>query len=401
MELTKIEDILARINSLVDGWKSMDAVPAIERDVVLASLRDLYSQLLDMRGDESLAASVAETIAATPSVEHKPEAVESPAQAAPEEVATETTPAEEAVESAEEPIKSVAEEDPFADIFDIEALLGLSDEERSTPESEAPAIEVPEAVVSAPAEVAPAPAPIPAPAEVAPAPAPIPAPAEVAPAPAPIPAPAEVAPAPAPIPAPAEVAPAPAPMNMGGGLFDIEDIPVRKKTNRKIISLYNTAPASAPVAEQTPEAKPVEQPRVEPKSEPKPAPSPAPSPAPAPRPTPRPMSQPTVTEAPKRLGDILGGGVTTLADKLVDDSQPTPAMSRITDLRKAIGINDKFLMVRDLFDGDVARYEDTIDTLNEFDDLDDCMIYIIENFAWNPDLEGAKLLVSLIERKLA
>lgn len=372
MELTKIEDILARINSLVDGWKSMDAVPAIERDVVLASLRDLYSQLLDMRGDESLAASVAETIAATPSVEHKPEAVELPAEAevAAEEVATEKTPAEEAA-PAEEPIKSVVEEDPFADIFDIEALLGLSDEERSTPENEAPAIEAPEAVVSTPAEVAPAPAPIPAPAEVAPA--------------------------------PAEVAPAPAPMNMGGGLFDIEDIPVRKKTNRKIISLYNTAPASAPVAEQTPEAKPVEQPRVEPKSEPKPEPTPAPSPAPAPapRPTPRPMPQPTVTEAPKRLGDVLGGGVTTLADKLVDDSQPTPAMSRITDLRKAIGINDKFLMVRDLFDGDVARYEDTIDTLNEFDDLDDCMIYIIENFAWNPDLEGAKLLVSLIERKLA
>lgn len=360
MELTKIEDILARINSLVDGWKSMDAVPAIERDVVLASLRDLYSQLLDMRGDESLAASVAETIAATPSVEHKPEAAESPAQAAPEEVAAETAPAEVAVESAEEPIKSVAEEDPFADIFDIEALLGLSDEERSTPESEAPAIEAPEAVVNTPAEVAPASAPIPA---------------------------------------PAEVAPAPAPMNMGGGLFDIEDIPVRKKTNRKIISLYNTAPASAPVAEHAPEAKPVEQPRVEPK--PAPTPTPKPAPAPAPRPTPRPMPQPTVTEAPKRLGDVLGGGVTTLADKLVDDSQPTPAMSRITDLRKAIGINDKFLMVRDLFDGDVARYEDTIDTLNEFDDLDDCMIYIIENFAWNPDLEGAKLLVSLIERKLA
>lgn len=361
MELTKIEDILARINSLVDGWKSMDAVPAIERDVVLASLRDLYSQLLDMRGDESLAASVAETIAATPSVEHKPEAVELPAEAevAAEEVAAETTPAEVAVESAEEPIKSVVEEDPFADIFDIEALLGLSDEERSTPESEAPAIEAPaieapEAVVSAPAEVAPA----------------------------------EVAPA-----------PAPAQMNVGGGLFDIEDIPVRKKTNRKIISLYNTAPASAPVAEHAPEAKPVEQPRVEPK--PAPTPTPKPAPAPAPKPTPRPMPQPTVTEAPKRLGDVLGGGVTTLADKLVDDSQPTPAMSRITDLRKAIGINDKFLMVRDLFDGDVARYEDTIDTLNEFDDLDDCMIYIIENFAWNPDLEGAKLLVSLIERKLA
>jgi hypothetical protein len=58
-------------------------------------------------------------------------------------------------------------------------------------------------------------------------------------------------------------------------------------------------------------------------------------------------------------------------------------------------------MIRDLFDGNADKYEDTINTLNEFEDLDECMIYIVENFAWNPDLEGAKLLVSLIERKLA
>ena len=91
----------------------------------------------------------------------------------------------------------------------------------------------------------------------------------------------------------------------------------------------------------------------------------------------------------------------TLADKMVDDTAPMPAMNRINDLRKAIGLNDRFLMIRDLFAGDAARYEDTIDTLNEFDDLDECMIYIVENFAWNPDSEGAKMLVSLIERKLS
>ena len=101
------------------------------------------------------------------------------------------------------------------------------------------------------------------------------------------------------------------------------------------------------------------------------------------------------------MGDVLGGTTTTLADKMADDSAPTAAFNRITDLRKAIGLNDKFLMIRDLFDGDAARYEDTITTLNEFDDLDECMIYIVENFVWNPDSEGAKLLVSLIERKLA
>ena len=179
---------------------------------------------------------------------------------------------------------------------------------------------------------------------------------------------------------------------------------MRTRSSRKMISLY-TSPFAAetkpkaeepkvePVAKQEPKAEPtiVPEPKVEAKPEPAPVPTPAPAPAP--------VAQPTAE--PVRLGDVLGGKTTTLADKMADDSAPTAAFNRITDLRKAIGLNDKFLMIRDLFDGDAARYEDTITTLNEFDDLDECMIYIVENFVWNPDSEGAKLLVSLIERKLA
>lgn len=180
-----------------------------------------------------------------------------------------------------------------------------------------------------------------------------------------------------------EPEPTPEP-KVGGGLFDIDDIPVRTKAGRKMIALYN-----APVA---------------PKAEPKTAPEPAPIPEPisAPIPEPEPVVEPVqAVEAPKRLADVLGSGVTVLGDKIAADEAPTTPFNRITDLRKAIGLNDKFLMIRDLFGGDAAMYEDTIDRLNEFDDLDECMIFIVENFRWNPDSEGAKLLVSLIERKLA
>jgi hypothetical protein len=118
-------------------------------------------------------------------------------------------------------------------------------------------------------------------------------------------------------------------------------------------------------------------------------------PAPAPQPVVAPQE-----EAPQRLGDVIAKNVTTLADKMAEE-QPTAAYNRITDIRKAIGLNDKFLMIRDLFGGDAARYEATIDTLDEFEDLDECIIYIVENFRWNPDLEASKLLISLIERKLA
>lgn len=175
--------------------------------------------------------------------------------------------------------------------------------------------------------------------------------------------------------------------NNGGGLFAIEDIPVRKKSSRKMISLYNSAPAAP--------ARKAESPATQ-------------QPATAPQysaPTPQPVTQPVTTAAdipaPQRLGDVLGSGVKVVGDVATLDNEPIAPMNKITDLRKAIGVNDKFLLLRDLFAGDVALYERTIDALNRFEDLDECMIFIVENFSWNPDSEGAKMLVELIERKLS
>ena len=73
----------------------------------------------------------------------------------------------------------------------------------------------------------------------------------------------------------------------------------------------------------------------------------------------------------------------------------------VTDLRRAIGINDKFLLIRDLFGGDGEAYEEAIATLNAFDDFDECMIHIAENYAWNPNSDGAKFMMELLERKFA
>lgn len=196
-----------------------------------------------------------------------------------------------------------------------------------------------------------------------------------------------------------DIAPEPAPEptpepKIGGGLFDIEDIPVRTKSGRKMIALYNTPTTPAePIAEEVVPEYVAEPAAVAPETATETA---AETPSEPVRP-----AEPAAAEAPKRLADVLGSGVKVLGDKMAAEETATPQFNRISDLRKAIGLNDKFLMIRDLFGGDAARYEDTIDTLNEFDDLDECMIYIVENFRWNPDSEGAKLLVSLLERKLA
>lgn len=311
MELKKIEDRLSRLSTLVEGWRRVDRVPRIERDMALEELRRVYDEILG--SDTTDVTIIAEESTA-------------------EEGSAE--PEEEASESERETTESVADVgDAFDDALDIDALLGLdaSDDEPKPEPIVTPALE-----------------------------------------PAPM---SEPKPAPAPVPAPKK----------GGGLFDIDDIPVRTKSSRKMIALYNTP--STPI-ESKPEL------RVQ-YNEPE-----AVEEAPAPVVTAAP-TEVTPVEQPKRVADVLGGSVTVLGDAMAGDDTPTTPFNRIDDIRKAIGLNDKFLMIRDLFGGDEQKYEDTIDTLNEFEDLDECMIYIVENFRWNPDSEGAKLLVSLIERKLA
>lgn len=103
------------------------------------------------------------------------------------------------------------------------------------------------------------------------------------------------------------------------------------------------------------------------------------------------------------LADAMAQNATTLADTIAAPAALGEEInhSHIRSLRKAIGINDKFLMIRDLFGGDGDLYEQTLDALDEFESFDDCLLYIAENHPeWNPDSEGAKFLTQLLERKL-
>lgn len=110
-----------------------------------------------------------------------------------------------------------------------------------------------------------------------------------------------------------------------------------------------------------------------------------------------------VEEAPAQvvLGDVLSGEQTTLADNLAEQTiDVATAASASMSLRSAIGINDKYILLRDLFAGDSDYYERAIDRLDEFDSLDEAMLYIYDNFHWNPNSEGARLLMELLARKL-
>mgnify|MGYP003290164031 CR=1 FL=1 len=346
MKFDNIKHSAQRLNSLIDGWQTNGEIPRIERDLALDEIRRLYDQLLDI--DTSIP-EVADAPMSAPIV--APVVVDM-AENTAEEVASEEIAAIEDVASVAEPAvvdvaEPVAVEEDEEEPLDIDALLGLS----------SVAVATTVAATAAPVEAVAEPnAPIAE--EVA---VEQPVAAEV------VAAPVEESIA-EPIVTPEESS------ATNGELFAMEDIPVSRGNGRKIISIYNTAgmaAATATAATTNSAADAIASPQA------------------------------PVEEQPKRIADVLASDKKVLAEKIASAEKPTTPFHRITDLRKAIGINDKFLMIKDLFGGDVARYEATIDTLNEFEDLDDCMIYIVENFSWNPDSEGAKLLVSLIERKLS
>ncbi len=169
-------------------------------------------------------------------------------------------------------------------------------------------------------------------------------------------------------------------------LFGEAELPVKPKLDKKaILSLYGDEPAPVKAPEQTP---PVAAPVVPP-------------------PASQPVAPPAVSEEPVQvLGDVLGNGGQTVGDVYSGQGQKADVASvigsgKVDGIRKAIGINDKFLIIRNLFDGDSTVYESVMATLDGFDDLDEALIYIHENFNWNPDNEAVKLIIDLLTRKLS
>jgi hypothetical protein len=81
-------------------------------------------------------------------------------------------------------------------------------------------------------------------------------------------------------------------------------------------------------------------------------------------------------------------------------SKKAAGIGRVSDIRKAIGINDRYLMIRDLFGGDAAAFDEAVVRLNGFDDLNDAMLFIHDTYRWDNNSDASKLMVDVLVRKL-
>lgn len=89
-----------------------------------------------------------------------------------------------------------------------------------------------------------------------------------------------------------------------------------------------------------------------------------------------------------------------IAKKNVKKDVSTKMQSKpIKDINAAIGLNDKFIFIRELFGGDKEHYHETIQILNNFDTFENALEFLNQNFDWDEDDENVIRLRELVSRK--
>lgn len=423
MNIKLIKSEIEKLSLMLSAWEQSEQVSAIERDIVLDKLKKIYDAVcFDTAIGENTPIEPTEPIAPVPAVEENDEESDEKEVEVELIFADDEFPEEDLVD--EEEIEEEIEEMEQPSATDIiaatvaNALAGATIAETLTePTPEEPS--VPEVIVVEPAKeeetiivepaieetivVEPAPIEVELPHEETPVVIPEPEPVAV-PEEKPIEKPAEK-----PIEKPIEEKPAKKAAREMNSLFNMDEVRRQPRSkHQRMMSIYNSEPKQEKVvdiskifnldidepAEATPaevapvETKPVAKPIAEPVTKPKPVEVP--------------VAKPIVEEKPQTLADAIPA-TQTLADVITAPTALAEEINnaRVRSLRDGIGLNDKFLMIRDLFDGDGVAYDEAINALDAMETFDDCMIHIIENYAWNPDSEGSKFIMQLLERKLS
>lgn len=115
-----------------------------------------------------------------------------------------------------------------------------------------------------------------------------------------------------------------------------------------------------------------------------------------------------VEPAPKEINDTVKDELDSLNDRLkVVKTELSDILtdSPIKDLKKAIGVNDRFLFINELFRGDEAMYERSIKTINSFSIYPEAEYWIRRELktklGWSDQQEVVRQFDQLIRRRFA
>lgn len=97
----------------------------------------------------------------------------------------------------------------------------------------------------------------------------------------------------------------------------------------------------------------------------------------------------------------------TKTEKKIEKKEDGTAVKKITkpaitDIKAAIGLNDRFQFCNELFDGNITEYNIAIENFNSSENLESAMEYfnsLQHLYNWDMEKESAKRLLNLVERR--
>ena len=105
------------------------------------------------------------------------------------------------------------------------------------------------------------------------------------------------------------------------------------------------------------------------------------------------------TEANQRLGDSFSKEK-SLNDMVSDHNNLEFKLSNrpVASIQAAIGINDRFQYIRELFDGSGEKFSETVKTLDSMNHISEAVNFLQQNFKWKKNETSLKF-VNLVKRR--
>jgi hypothetical protein len=119
---------------------------------------------------------------------------------------------------------------------------------------------------------------------------------------------------------------------------------------------------------------------------------------------------PTLALKQQEINETIASNAESLNDKLKSVASHTEVghtikVSPVKDLRKAIGINDRYLFISELFRGDEIMYDRSIKTINGFNIYGEAEFWIKRELklklGWNDKNEAVHIFDQLIKRRFS
>lgn len=122
----------------------------------------------------------------------------------------------------------------------------------------------------------------------------------------------------------------------------------------------------------------------------------------------KPTDRFTLSQKSREINDVIGSGSSSLNDRLrseVADLKSTLNDSPVRDLKKAIGVNDRYVFINQLFRGDEVMYERSLKTINGFRILPEAEYWMERELkvklGWDENRETTRHFYQLVKRRFS